>query len=463
MKSFLAKRKWYGFLLIAAVLSLTAYPSGVGAQGSTEMGATVKAAYIYGFPMVDLYRIMFGYFIDPKSPAYAAPFNTLHNTANVYTPADTTVQTPNSDTPYSFIGLDLRAEPLVLTLPAIEAKRYYSVQLVDQYTYNVGYLGSRTTGNGGGKFLIAGPDWTSATPSGIAKVMRIDTEFGMALIRTQLFGPSDLENVKKIQAGYTVEPLSSYLKTAAPPAEPAVNWPPPLTPAEERTSPQFFNILSFILQFCPTLPSEVALRQSFASVGIAPGKTFDAGSQTGSYVTGMTAGQKEIDMARASLKTTTNLFGTPGEMDGNYLNRAVGAQYGILGNSAVEAVYLGYQKSSNGQPLNGTNRYAIHFTKGDLPPVKAFWSLTMYDLPQQLLVANPINRYLINSPMLPELKLDADGGLTLYVQNSSPGTDKESNWLPAPAGPFMMVLRNYWPDESVVSGQWKQPPITTGN
>lgn len=238
-------------LAFFALLFSTGAMSSSAAEPS-KVTAIAPQAYIYGFPLVDLYRIMFGYFIDSKSPGFTAPFNTLHNIANVYTPADTTVQTPNSDTPYSTLGLDLRAEPLVLTLPAIERNRYYSVQFVDQYTYNVAYVGSRTTGNGGGKFLVAGPDWNGTAPAGITKVIRFDTQFGLALIRTQLFGLDDLPNVHKIQDEYAVEPLSLYSKMVAPPAAPAVDWPAPLTAAEERTSPQFFNLLAFILQFCPS-------------------------------------------------------------------------------------------------------------------------------------------------------------------------------------------------------------------
>ncbi len=447
------------FFMAAFLLPVT--PSTAIAQdsSSTPMEATATQAYIYGFPIVDLYRIMFGYFVDSKGPAYKGTFNTLINTANVYTPADTTVQTPNSDTPYSFVGFDLRAEPLILTLPAIESSRYYSVQFVDQYTWNIAYAGSRTTGNGGGRFLIVGPNWTGPTPSGVTKVIRFDTRFGLALIRTQLFGPSDLDNVKKIQAGYTVEPLSSYLKTAAQPVAASVNWPTPLSPEDERTSPQFFSMLAFLLQFCPTPVNEVALRQSFANVGIVSNKPFEPGAQAADFVAGMTAGQKEIDAARAASTSSNDLFGTPEAMQYNYLNRAVGAQYGILATPPPRQFTLDIKKGRTGGALSERINTIIHFAKGDLPPTKAFWSLTMYDLPQQLLVTNPINRYLINSPMLPNLKLDANGGLTLYIQNTSPGRDKESNWLPAPAGPFFMVLRDYWPDESVVNGQWKQPPI----
>jgi hypothetical protein len=346
-------------------------------------------------------------------------------------------------------------------MPEIEKDRYYSAQFVDLYTYNIAYAGTRTTGNGGGKFLIAGPNWKGETPSGITKVIRFDTEFGLVGIRTQLFGPSDLDNVRKVQAGYAVEPLSSYTKTAPPAPAPAVQWPAPLTPAQERTSPQAFNLLAFILQFCPTRPGEAALRQRFAGIGIVPGKPFDPGTQSSAYVAGMAAGQKEIDTARAAVTSTNDLFGTPEEMHNNYLNRAVAAQYGILGNSVAEAQYFGITKASDGQPFSGSKKYTLHFAKGQFPPARAFWSLTMYNLPQQLLVANSINRYLINSPMLPNLKLDGDGGLTIYIQKASPGAGKESNWLPAPSGPFFLILRAYWPEKAAIDGQWKPPLAKT--
>jgi hypothetical protein len=451
--------------IAVAILCLSS--TAQAAQSGTPIQAQdiAKQAYIYGFPMVDLYRIMFGYFIDPKSPAYKTAFNTVYNSASVYTPADTTVQTPNSDTPYSFVAFDLRAEPWVLTLPAVEKSRYYSVQMVDQYTFNFDYLGSRTTGNAGGDFLIAGPDWHGSIPKGIKKVVRSETQFAMALIRTQLFGPSDLDSVKKIQAGYAVRPLSIYENVPRPEATPEVAWIAPLSPSDERTSLKFFNVLAFVLRFCPTAPSEVIFREHMALIGIVPDKPFDPASlstaRQAELSAGMAAGQREIDAARAASTSANDLFGTREQMHDNFLNRAVGAQFGILGNTAAEAVYLSYQKDADGKPLVGTNKYAVHFAKGGLPPVHAFWSMTMYDLPQQLLVANPLDRYLINSPMLPTLKQDPDGGITLYFQHDSPGKDKESNWLPAPAGPFLVVLRCYWPEDAILTGAWKQPRMTS--
>jgi hypothetical protein len=209
--------------------------------------------------LVDSYRIQYGYFVDRQDPDYKGACNQIHNTPRVYTPANTAIQTPNSDTPYSWLGLDLRAEPIVLTVPTIEKQRYFSVQLIDTYTFNFAYLGSRATGNDGGSFLIAGPDWKGQMPAGVKEVIRSETELAFAAHRTQLFNPDDLDNVKKVQAGYKVQTLSAFLGTAAPKAAPVIDFMKPLTPAEEKTSLQVFNILNFNLQFCPTVPSETEL------------------------------------------------------------------------------------------------------------------------------------------------------------------------------------------------------------
>jgi hypothetical protein len=430
-----------------------------------ETQAIVQEAYVYGFPLVDNYRVLYTYAVDTKSPEYKGPFNTITNIARVYTPEDTAIQTPNSDTPYSFAALDLRAEPIVLTLPAIEKNRYYSVQLVDLYTYNFGYLGTRTTGNDGGSFMIAGPGWKGETPKGVAKVIRADTELALALYRTQLFGPDDIDNVKKVQAGYKVQPLSAFLGKPAPPPAPKIDFIPPLTPKEERNSPRFFEILAFVLNQSPALPDEVALRERFEKIRVVPGGkpfTLDGLSKEEriGFVKGMIQGQQEIDKLRAQTKSSAGLFGDRATLGTDYVKRALAAQAGIYGNSKQEAFYVIYASDSEGGALDASKeRYTLHFAKDALPPAKAFWSLTMYKLPESLLVANPLKRYLINSPMLPGLKRDADGGITLYLQADSPGKELESNWLPAPKGPFASVLRIYLPEPSALDGKWKAPQL----
>jgi len=431
----------------------------------TEARAIVKEAYIYGFPLVDNYRIQYGYFVDRQNPEFKAPWNQLKNIPRVYTPADTAIQTPNSDTPYSFVGMDLRVEPMVLTVPPIEKERYFSVQLIDAYTFNFDYIGSRTTGNNGGSYVVTGPNWKGETPKGVKKVFRSETEFVFAVYRTQLFNPGDLDNVKKVQAGYKAQTLSAFLGTAAPKAAPVIDFIKPLTPAEEKTSSQFFNILNFVLQFCPTDPSETELMARFARIGVGAGKTMDASKFSPEMKAAVEQGVADAWAAFGELEkqfaagkvTSGDVFGTRQYLKNNYLYRMAAAVLGIYGNSKLEAMYPMYLVDAAKQKLDGANRYTVRFAPGQLPPVNAFWSLTMYEMPQSLLVANPINRYLLNSPILPQFKKDADGGLTLLIQNESPGKDKESNWLPAPKGPFVMAMRLYWPKEEATEGKWTAP------
>ncbi len=197
----LTKREFTnGLILTAAVAGFGPRAAQAAEATAAEVRAIAKEAYVYGFPMVDSYRIQHAYFVDTKNPEYKGPWNQIVNTPRVYTPADTAIQTPNSDTPYSWLGLDLRTEPMVLTVPPIEKDRYFSVQMLDAYTFNFAYLGSRTTGNDGGSFLVAGPGWKGETPSGVKKVIRSETDFIWAAYRTQLFNPDDIDNVKKVQA-----------------------------------------------------------------------------------------------------------------------------------------------------------------------------------------------------------------------------------------------------------------------
>lgn len=434
-------------------------------MSAAEIRDIAKQAYIYGYPMVDNYRIQYSYFQDKQSSQFRSPWNTLHSDARVATPEDTAVQTPNSDTPYTTLGADLRAEPLVLTVPEIESNRYYSVQFIDAYTYNMAYLGSRTTGNKAGKYLLAGPDWKGDKPAGVDEVLHSETDFVLALYRTQLFGPNDIDNVKAIQAGYTMEPLSQFLGEPAPAAPAVIDFPVPQNPQEQKSSTQFFDTLDFVLQYVPVQDSEKELRAKFASIGIGTGEKFDISAlpadQQQAFQDGLTDAWNEYNPLQTKIDkgevVSAQLFGSRQTLGDNYLYRMAGAINGIYGNDNAEAMYPIFRQDSSGATLDGANKYVYRFAPGQLPPVKGFWSITMYRMPQSLLVANPINRYLINSPMLPDLKQDPDGGYTFYVQRESPGADKESNWLPAPEGPFVLIERLYWPEEAAINGTWKAP------
>ncbi len=452
-------------LLVACVAVPPAHAQTV--VSPAEARAIAKEAYIYGYPMVDSYRIQHAYLVDRENAEFKAPWNQIRNIPRVFTPNDKAVQTPNSDTPYSMLGLDVRAEPMVLTVPPIEKERYFSVQLIDLYTFNFGYIGTRATGNDGGSFLIAGPGWNGETPKGVKKVIRSETELLLAVYRTQLFNPGDLDNVKKVQAGYKAQPLSTFLGQPAPKPAPAIDFIKPLTAEQQKTSLEVFNILNFVLRFCPTNPSETELMTSFATIGVGAGKTFDESKLSAEAKTAIEHGMADAwaDLERlrkridAKEVTSGDMFGTREYLKNNYLYRMAAAVLGIYGNSKMEAMYPIYAIDTEGKKLDGANRYTVRFAPGQLPPVNAFWSLTMYELPSSLLVANPLNRYLLNSPMLPQFKRDVDGGITFYIQNESPGADKEENWLPAPKGPFFIAMRLYWPKPEALDGTWKQPPV----
>jgi hypothetical protein len=456
---------------LASLLALTTVHAADITPAETK--AIAEEGFIYGLPIVMNYAVMYAYAIDKGNPEFKAPFNQINNEARVFTYKDTSVITPNSDTPYSILWTDLRAEPIVLSVPAVEKSRYYSVMLCDGNTYNYGYIGSRATGSEAGDYMVAGPDWKAATPPAIKKVFRSTTQFSAVAYRTQLFNPEDMPNVVKIQAGYKVQPLSQYLKQPAPPAAPTVNFP---KINKEMVKTGFFDYLAFALQFAPAGPEEKEIREKLARLGIEAGRKFAfkdlSPEQQAQVVAGVKEGEAKIKQYLESGQKNINgwkvgsLFGDSAFYNGDWLKRAAAAQAGIYGNDAAEAMYPMTKTLANGEPLDSSkHNYTLTFAAGQFPPVNAFWSVTMYDGKTQLLIKNPINRYLINSPMLPNMKKNADGSLTLYIQKDSPGADKESNWLPAPNDTIYLVMRLYWPKTEPPSilpageGTWKPPGI----
>jgi len=426
--------------VVVAAATLPVAATAEGRPSIVEAKAIAEEGFIYGLPIVMNYAVMYEYAVDPDSEQFKAPFNHIKNEARVFTYKDTAIVTPNSDTPYSFAWLDLRAEPVVLSVPAVEKGRYYAVQLEDGNTFNYGYIGSRTTGNGAGSYMVVGPDWKGETPKGIGQVFRSTTQFSVAGYRTQLFDPADMVNVKKIQAGYKVQTLSAFLGKPAPPAAPRIDFP---KADAEMVKKNFFEYLDWSLQFAPPGPEEKEIRAKLARIGVGPGKPFDfkdlSLEHKAEILLGMRDGEKKIEEYLATQESAvngwkmTNLFGDRAFFAGNWLKRAAGAKAGIYGNDAIEATYGFGRTLPDGTLLDGSKHgYTLTFPTGQYPPVKAFWSVTMYDGQTQLLIQNPIDRYLINSPMLPNMKKNADGSLTLYIQHESPGADKEANWLPAP-------------------------------
>lgn len=439
----------------------------------SETKAIFEDGFVYGLPIVMSYEAMYKQAIDRDSGQFKAPLNRIYNSTHVATPQDTAFVTPNSDAPYSYLWMDLRAEPVVISVPNVEKKRYFTVQLCDSNTFNYGYFGSRTTGTRAGDFLVAGPDWKGDKPVGVKKVFRSSTQFSLALFRTQLFDPEDMPNVKKVQAGYKARPLSKYLGTKRPPAAPPIDWP---KIDDDLIKANFFSYLGFMLQFAPPGPEEHDIRAELARIGIVAGRSFDADNLSVTHRAEMKKAMKDgNDKITQYLQTgvaningwrLSAFFGDREFFSGDWLKRAAGARAGLFGNDAVEAVYPATKTTADDDALDGgKHTYTITFAKDQLPPVRAFWSLTMYDLKTQLLVANPIDRYLINSAMLPQLKNNADGSLTIYIQKDAPVKEKKSNWLPAPDGTFGIAMRLYWPRTDPPSilppgkGTWRPPAI----
>jgi hypothetical protein len=421
-----------------------------------EIQAIAKDAYIYAYPMLFNYKTLYQQALDPQSPAYVGGFGKIRNYAQLYGPSNVEIVTPNNDTPYSWAWLDLRREPWVLSVPEVPKNRYYVFQGVDLFTYNFAYLGSRATGNHAGHYLFAGPGWNGKLPPGIDKVFKSDTELMMLFGRTALDGPTDVKNVQRIQQQYRLTPLSEFEHTAPPAAVPAINF--PRWDEARATSPDFISYLDFLLQFTqPVDPSERDLMQRFAKIGIEPGRTStftEPGTATRAAIAlGVTEAKQAMATVQKNTRDSLDLFGSRADLKNNYMARAAGAAIGIYGNTKTEAVYFGYKTDANQQALLGEHAYKLHFTAQDLPPARFFWSMTLYDLPGRHLVANPIKRYSIGD-RTKSLQYHADGSLDIYIQHQEPEKSKRANWLPAPNGPYYLIMRIYGPRPAVFDGRW---------
>jgi hypothetical protein len=468
---------------LVAIASLMFTGCGAG-ESEPEVGisadearAIAAEAFVYGFPAVMGYKTMYSYIVDTESPEYKGGFNELGCEARLFTPDDTAIVTPNADTPYCMGWWDLRAEPLVLTVPAMEPDRYYSFQLIDLYTHNFAYVGTLTTGNDAGTFLIAGPGWDGEALVEFDGVIRSETDLIFNITRTQLFNPDDLVRVEAIMDDYTLQPLSAFLGTEAPAELPMPEFPTWVEGVQ--FDERLFAYLDFMTDIMgEPLDGEAATWEQLARIGIGPGVDFDLESLPEeiriALVDGARDGYEQI--GQFALEVTQDplasgkAFGTREFLQQSavenfgletpYLVRATAAQMGLYGNSAAEAIYPTYLTNAEGSGFDAsTSDYTLTFTADQKPPVKSFWSLTMYDGGTQLFVRNPLDRYLLNSTMLDDFTYNDDGSLVLHISTTSPGAELENNWLPAPDGPFYMVLRLYGPEDVALEGMWTPPAL----
>jgi hypothetical protein len=468
--------------LLAVIMIISIFSCNQKTETLTPLEARqiAKEAYIYGYPLVMNYKTLYAYTLDKNNPEYKGEFNIKSCEARVYTPEDKAIVTPNSDTPYCIFWSDISNEPVVISVPKIEAERYYSFQFIDLFTHNFAYVGTLTTGNEAGKYLIALNDWEGEKPNGITDIIYCETDLFLTIVRTQLMDETDLSEVEAIQDAYQIQLLSDYLGEASDYKAPNVEW--PVWNEGDQFTEAAFTYVDVVLDLTKEIEEEKLIREQFAKLGIGTAEPFNFENFDPEIQEAIKAGVKEgfADM-EAFLKenatdplSSTKMFGTrvflnkSAKENYNYENiflfRAVAADRGLYGNSAAEATYPMYFVDAEGQPMNAAeNNYTLTFKKGELPPVKAFWSLTMYDGNTQLLIDNPLDRYLLNSSMMDDFVMNDDGSLTLYIQKDSPGEALEANWLPAPDGPFYGVLRLYGPEAEALSGEWMNPPMIKSN
>ena len=429
------------------------------APSADQARATAEQAYVFAYPMLENYRTILALLRAKGTSFYIGAFNTFAHDTRLLGPEVKQIVRPNNDTLYSKAVLDLRAEPMVLRVPAVP-DRYYSFQLIDLYTHNIGYVGTRATGSEAGSYLVAGPAWSGQAPSGIDGVIRSEGTLVVVLGRTAVRDAADVAAVKEIQAGYQLTPLSVFLGEPSPPAPPDYDF--PAFDPKRADSPDFLDTLAFLMGQLKVDPSEKDMVAGFLRLR----DSLDEPGVRAAVQQGIDAARQKIEQATHALgqqrngwSLITGLFGDRKEMQGKYLTRAAAAMFGLWGNDEEEAYYQTASLDANGEPLDGSkHRYELYFPAEDLPDVAGFWSITMYQLPSQLMVANPIHRYSIGD-RTEGVAYGEDGSLTLYIQAKSPGADERSNWLPAPSGPFSLTLRMYVPSKTALEGPYAPPPV----
>jgi hypothetical protein len=456
-------------LISGAEVALSAPAADAADKEKAALEAGVRAV-IYGLPLVIMDLTMRSATGVGSAQGAAAPVNQFAHMRRFPTADFKLVVRANVDTLYSSAFLDLSGEPLVLSLPDTHG-RYYLMPMMDAWTNVFASPGARTTGTQARRFAITGPGWSGTLPEGVERLAS-PTNMVWILGRTQTNGPSDYEAVHALQDGYLLVPLSAYGKAYSPPrAPPTAGAPaaktPPVEQLEHMSATEYFNALARLLKINPPPAAEAPLLARLAQIGIVPGARFDLATLDPKVAAGL---GKSVQVALAQLRQRAEGAGKGingwrippmnlGNYGSDYGPRAVIALIAFGANLPADAIYPTTFVDGDGRQLNGASRYLLHFDKGQSPPVRAFWSVTMYD-PQSFFVANPINRYAVSSWM--PLTPNADGSLDIYVQHDPPGKDREANWLPAAAGDFNITLRMYWPREqgpSIIDGSWQPPPV----
>ncbi|GGF47793.1 hypothetical protein GCM10011339_40460 [Echinicola rosea] len=429
-----------------------------------------EEAYIFGFGIVENYKAVFGMCIAKQSPAYSGFNNFLHG-RKLYDPDYTTVVSPNNDTFYSTTWADLSQEPLVIKVPQT-GDTYFVIQLVDMFTDNFAYLGTRATGTAGGTYLLVGPDYKGAYPAGrFDKVISSRSRYVALATRTATDGTE--EGNKKafaIQDGLQLSAMSDFLGGPKPKES---NFKPdfPVYNADSLYSkPLLFTFLNQFLEWQSPSKEEIGLMKRLAKINVGPYQVFEMSAYSPevqeAIKEGIKSGHDKIVAKANSLGTREDgweYIPPMGDYGQNYLFRSAVAYKFIYTNSPEEAIYPIAEADADNESLDGgSSKYLLHFEADQIPPVKAFWSMTIYHSDTRLMVKNPIKRYSIGDRTA-GLEYNPDGSLDIYIQHEMPEGDEKSNWLPAPDGPFYIIARMYIPEEAALSGSYKLPAITKNN
>ena len=456
-------KRTYLSLIIAGFSILQLGVGRVYAEDRThEIGVQ---AYVYAYPMIMMEVTRRVSTNVEAAVGVKAPMNQFVHLRAFPDHNFKEVVRPNADTLYSILWFDVSKEPQILST-AGTGGRYYQLPLLDMWTDVIAAPGSRTTGTGAANYAIVGPNWKGTLPQGV-EAIRSPTSIGWLIGRTQTDGAADFKNVHKMQDGYKVTPLSHWGKSYKAPAKSPVNltWdmttPPPVQIAN-MSAKTFFELFAELLKDNPPHELDWNMVSLLEQIDLVPGEYFNFSNlaEHEQEALELAVGDAQKLIAQKQTGESINGWAIARDVMGNYgnsyLQRAYIALIGLGANVPEDAVYPITNVDSDGKPYNGSHRYVLHFNKNELPPVRGFWSLTMYDH-EMYMVDNPIGRYAIGDR--DNLQFNQDGSLDIYIQHESPGRNKEANWLPAPSDDFDMVLRAYWPTMELLTGDWNPPPV----
>ncbi len=448
-------------------------PQPAAASGPTLAQQQHQAAidaYVYGYPLVTMEMTRRVLTNVAKPEGKSAPMGQIARLRAYPTPEDKEVTAPNADTLYTMAWLDLSKEPWVFGIPDMRG-RYYLMPMLSGWTDVFEVPGKRTTGTKAQKYLITGPGWTGDVPSGVTE-LKSPTNMVWILGRIYSTGtPADYRAVHALQDRVSLVPLSAYGKPYTPPegtVDPNIDMKTAVRDqVDAMDAATYFALLAMLMKDNPPAAADAAMVQEMATIGLVPGEPFDPAKLGPDFAKGLDGVPQE---ANAKIMAALKDLGAPrngwtysthlGVYGTNYLVRALTTAVGLGANRPEDAIYPVSEADAEGKPYDGASHYVMHFDKGQMPPVEGFWSLTMYD-EHYFFVPNQLNRYTLSARNA--LKRNKDGSVDLYIQHESPGRDKESNWLPAPAGRFILMLRLYWPrekDPSILDATWPIPPVT---